>query len=173
VNINKQKISATLKALEYDFTQFSVAHFVQKIAQSRRRPIVLKRYPFALGLFGLWIPTLSMDCIVVNAQTHPIHQVHIILHEIAHLLLDHPRYSLHHVLPTDTLDQLGITGVEGCMQYQLTRLNPLSPEEQEAEEFVVQVQEKVIAARRLDELTSAGTSIAALLALSNSVVYEG
>ncbi|MFK4272504.1 M48 family metalloprotease [Streptomyces milbemycinicus] len=38
---------------------------------------------------GIWLATDSGDYVLYDAQTSPLHQEHIILHEIGHLVCDH------------------------------------------------------------------------------------
>ncbi|MFG2297164.1 hypothetical protein [Streptomyces sp. NPDC048603] len=63
------------------------------IEQHRGRPLVLSPLPeragATAGLCGLWIALGDADHIFYETSTSPLHQQHIILHEIAHLLLDH------------------------------------------------------------------------------------
>jgi len=42
------------------------------------------------GPFGLWFMTGSMDVIFYQQQTTRPHQDHIILHEIGHIIAEHP-----------------------------------------------------------------------------------
>ncbi|MEV7617268.1 hypothetical protein [Streptomyces sp. NPDC089799] len=63
------------------------------IEEQRGRPLVLSALPErageTAGLCGLWIALGDADHIFYETSTSPLHQQHIILHEIAHLLLDH------------------------------------------------------------------------------------
>lgn len=62
----------------------------ERLGERRGRPIRLA--PFSLpvpGPFGLWVATSSIDYIVYQAETTRIHQDHIILHEVGHILADH------------------------------------------------------------------------------------
>jgi Zn-dependent peptidase ImmA (M78 family) len=42
------------------------------------------------GPFGLWFGLADRDCIFYQRETTPAHQAHIILHELGHLIADHP-----------------------------------------------------------------------------------
>jgi hypothetical protein len=62
-----------------------------RLARQRGRPIRLVAHPIRVpGPFGLWFMTESMDVIFYQRQTTRPHQDHIILHEIGHLIADHP-----------------------------------------------------------------------------------
>jgi hypothetical protein len=69
---------------------FDVRKLCAAVAQRRGRPITL----LGLGLppegpNGLWIALRGRDCIVYETATSPLHQEHIIVHELSHLLLGH------------------------------------------------------------------------------------
>jgi Zn-dependent peptidase ImmA (M78 family) len=62
-----------------------------RLARQRGRPIRLVAHPIKVpGPFGLWFETESMDVIFYQRETTRPHQDHIILHEIGHLVADHP-----------------------------------------------------------------------------------
>ncbi|MFI9648070.1 ParH-like protein [Streptomyces sp. NPDC052040] len=60
--------------------------------QSRRRDRLIHVMPMVLGAdepCGIWLATDTVDIIVVEADTTPFHQDHIIAHELAHMLCAH------------------------------------------------------------------------------------
>ncbi len=64
----------------------------ERLGQRRGRPIRLVAYPLPVpGPFGLWLATAAHDYIVFQSETTRMHQDHIILHEIGHILADHGR----------------------------------------------------------------------------------
>ena len=68
-----------------------VHEFCARLAVVRGRPI--KLVPYALwadGPFGLWFKGRTTDFIVYQEHTTKPHQRHIILHEVGHILADHP-----------------------------------------------------------------------------------
>jgi Zn-dependent peptidase ImmA (M78 family) len=68
-----------------------VHEFCARLAVVRGRPIKLIPYPlWADGPFGLWFKGRSTDFIVYQEHTTKPHQRHIILHEVGHILADHP-----------------------------------------------------------------------------------
>ncbi|KOU57382.1 hypothetical protein ADK57_39270 [Streptomyces sp. MMG1533] len=71
---------------------FTVEAFCSQLAQQRNRPLHLRPGPtrsaFA-GICGVWIATAGEDYIFYEAQTSRLHQEHIILHEVGHMLLEH------------------------------------------------------------------------------------
>lgn len=69
---------------------FDVERLCDSVARRRGRPIHLlpMRLPGA-GPCGLWICGERDDYIVYQQETTPLHQEHIILHEIGHLVCGH------------------------------------------------------------------------------------
>lgn len=64
--------------------------FCQRLGERRGRPIRLVSYSLPVpGPFGLWLATQSTDYILYQAKTTRVHQDHIILHEIGHILAEH------------------------------------------------------------------------------------
>lgn len=61
-----------------------------RLGEQRGRPIRLAAYPMPVpGPFGMWLATGAADYILYQAETTRVHQDHIILHEVAHILADH------------------------------------------------------------------------------------
>ena len=68
-----------------------VRELCARLAERRGRPIRLMAHPIKVpGPFGLWFMTESMDVIFYQQETTRPHQDHIILHEIGHIIADHP-----------------------------------------------------------------------------------
>lgn len=164
--LSQQKVTACIHNLAYDFNHFVLKDFVRYTAVRRGKSIMIRRMPLDPDLFGVWIPTRDVDYVFVNNTLHPTHQIHTVLHELAHILLDHPRRSVEQILPPVLLELLEVESAEGS--YARTLLIEDTPEEQEAEDFVFQIQAKVIEANRLHELTAVGSSIETLLPLINT-----
>ncbi|MDH6114326.1 hypothetical protein P3T36_000727 [Kitasatospora sp. MAP12-15] len=60
------------------------------LGEQRQRPIRLVPHSLPVpGPFGVWLATASADYILYQQETSKIHQDHIILHEIGHILADH------------------------------------------------------------------------------------
>lgn len=71
---------------------FDIQVFCDTVAAERRRALHLHSVPGISGTdapCGVWIATEKADHIFHEAATSPLHQDHIILHEIAHMLLGH------------------------------------------------------------------------------------
>lgn len=59
------------------------------LAACRGRPLVLQPVANGAGPHGVWVSGPTVDVIFYEQETSPMHQEHIILHELCHLLCDH------------------------------------------------------------------------------------
>ena len=67
-----------------------VSDLCQRLGEHRNRPIRLVAWDFPVpGPFGLWISRADDEVIFYQKETTRVHQDHIILHEIGHILADH------------------------------------------------------------------------------------
>jgi hypothetical protein len=70
--------------------QFSVRDLVQSLGQRRGRPMHLIPLRLPAGApCGAWFSTGDFDAIFYEADTSPLHQEHIISHELGHILFGH------------------------------------------------------------------------------------
>lgn len=164
------RVQEALDALAYDFSQFELAHFVSHIVRLRQKPIQIIQLPLTAALFGVWVSAARQDYIFCNMRLQPIHQTHVILHEIAHMLLNHRRERIDHVLPPDLLRELGQDSA-GRLRVAPDRDQHVDAEEQESERFVYLIQRQVVRARRLAELTGESSSIPALKPITDAMGF--
>jgi hypothetical protein len=69
---------------------FDVRECCRAIAEMRGQPIELRGMTMPPeGPSGMWIPIAGQDFILFDNDTTPLHQEHIIMHELAHVLSDH------------------------------------------------------------------------------------
>jgi hypothetical protein len=69
---------------------FDVVVFSQSVAASHGRPIVLRPVSeLGPGTVGVWIPTPEVDIIAYARHTTRMHQEHIVLHELSHIICGH------------------------------------------------------------------------------------
>ncbi|UQI49710.1 hypothetical protein M1P56_34910 (plasmid) [Streptomyces sp. HU2014] len=62
----------------------------EALGAKRGRPILLEAAPMPVpGPLGLWVDTPHADLILYQERTTRLHQSHIILHEVGHILADH------------------------------------------------------------------------------------
>ena len=155
----ERELQAVIERLHYDFTAFDIQNFLQHLQQQRQRPIQVVDFPFTAEIYGLWVPAPTTDYIFVNAHLLPAHRVHTLLHEIAHLLLNHRGVDIRSILGEPVWLALGLSSGTGHLRS--VALND-SPEDEEAEVFVLLIQQRVARARRLQELYGESTSLPAM-----------
>jgi IrrE N-terminal-like domain len=69
---------------------FSIRDLVRLLGQRRGRPIHLVPLRLPAGEpCGVWVSTRDFDVIFYEADTSPLHQEHIIAHELGHVLCEH------------------------------------------------------------------------------------
>ncbi len=73
----------------YDFSRFDIAGFTAWVAARRGRPIRVVPMPLPPELFGAWIEGDTADYIFYEDEPLHVHTVHILLHELSHILLGH------------------------------------------------------------------------------------
>lgn len=85
----REKCEATLRTLTLP-RPFAVEAFCTMLAQARDRPLHLLPLPSSDdGPCGLWVSTADADYVFHQVATSRLHQEHIILHELAHMIFDH------------------------------------------------------------------------------------
>ncbi len=84
----RRQCEARLRALDLP-TPFSARAFSHSLAARRGRPIRLHPLESTAGPSGAWVATTTADYIFYEQATSPLHQEHIILHELSHLLCGH------------------------------------------------------------------------------------
>jgi hypothetical protein len=168
-----QRIRQVMDGLGYNFEGFELSDFVNHLCIIRRRDIHIFPFPFEPELFGLWIPAERADYIFYNQAVHHIHKVHIILHEIAHMLLDHSCRDIRTILPVELLVELKVGRPTGHMRTASKLSVRDDAEEREAEEFVFLIQQQVVYANRMSELTRDSSSIRAIRPFTDGLAFNG
>lgn len=85
----RRNLRATLRdaGIDHPMDMFEVC---SRLSQYRSRPIIAMEYPLAAnGPFGLWQPGRKAEWILFQPHTTPLHQQHIIAHELGHILCGH------------------------------------------------------------------------------------
>ncbi len=149
---------------------FELSHFIRHIEQLKRREIILVPLPLELGLYAVWIPAETAHYVFYNEIAHPVHQTHSILHELAHIILNHSRKSINKLLPQALLTQIQPAPLYGRLREADPRLLK-DREEQEAEAFVFIIQKHLVTARRLNELMGQSSSIEGLRRWVDSMAF--
>jgi hypothetical protein len=101
-------------AHSFDFNHFSMAKFVKWVEGERRREIQFIGWsmPIEHAIFGAWITDSEqpIDYIFYHQESPAIHQLHIQLHELSHILCGHT-----------TLNEVEVQELGGLCQMLLCR----------------------------------------------------
>ncbi|MDX2137271.1 MAG: hypothetical protein SF123_04190 [Chloroflexota bacterium] len=162
-----------LDALQYDFNEFELTHFANHIADHRRKPIAIISLAMTSTLHGIWIPAQTHDYIFCNALLQPVHRTHVVLHELAHLMLGHGLQPIREVLPPSLIQELGGENTLGRLRAAPTNDAHADDEERESERFVYLIQRKLVRVNRLAELTRESSSIPGLKPITDAMGYTG
>ncbi len=76
-------------------TPFDLEVFCDALSLRRRRPIVLHAMASTPYACGMWIATDRADHVFHEEATSLVHQEHIVLHELSHMVCDHDSGRLH------------------------------------------------------------------------------
>jgi hypothetical protein len=128
----RQQCEARLQALGLP-TPCDLPGLCRMIEQRRRRRILLHPLPMrAIGLAasGVCVGTTTADYIFFERDTTPLHQLHIQLHELAHLVCGH---QTGNAADADLVQLLLPSFVQARVQRLLRRTVYTAVEEQEAE----------------------------------------
>lgn len=74
---------------DYDFSHCTLDSFSRRLEQKRERRIEFVPWPMPASLFGAWFTTADAEFIFYDQDAVPVHQDHIKLHELAHILCGH------------------------------------------------------------------------------------
>ncbi len=94
-----KRIQAVLKHFPSDQVDVSPQTFAQWIGEFHSQEIRFVATPLPVGLFGCcFVFTASEEefptaMVVYNSKLSPVHQVHVQMHELAHLALGHPTWT--------------------------------------------------------------------------------
>ncbi len=109
---------------------FDLQRFCESIAAMRGRLIVLAPLPLSVvGPCGLWLASDRADLVCYEADTSPLHQRHIVLHELGHMLCGHGGSEALQDSLGDLVPRLG----SRALQIMLARQHSGYQERQEAE----------------------------------------
>ena len=130
-----------------------------ELARRRGRPIELIPVNTGLGPRGLWAATDTADYVVYERETSPVHQRHIIAHELAHIACGHRSGLSREDLARLLLPSLSGETVRGV----LGRSVFSADEEREAELFASLVLERAPATQPLSASEAAVARFEAFL----------
>jgi len=147
---------ALLAEIDYGFSQFTMEGFTCWLERRRGRKILFVPRPMPPTLFGAWLASDDCDYIFYEADTLSLHQVHIQLHEIAHILCGHPAIEIG---PQQLQILLRRADTDPTLYTSLLLRSVRSDQaELEAETLTALIQEQVLRHARLRELTTVVSS---------------
>ena len=118
---------------------FTLDEFLARLAARRGRRIGLHPNDYMPGgVCGMWLRLAETD-IIVYARTAPLHQEHIVLHEVGHMLGDHGGQVHVAELARELMPDLDPAMVRSL----LSRSHYSDAEEQEAELLATMLLERV------------------------------
>lgn len=138
----RRRCEQLVKALDIP-DPFDAEVFYAQIGVYRKKKLLT--LPLSLradGPSGFWIGTATTDYIVYEKNTSPLHRMHIILHEIGHILCDHQSAE------SAPLDGLVSHLDDALVERLLAREHCDSTDEQEAELMAYLIHSKIAATGR-------------------------
>lgn len=114
---------------------FDVHVLAETIAARRDRPIVLQPQSLGDGVSGAWVASPEVDIVFYEEHAAPLHQQHVILHELAHIVCGHAG------VPLAALESL-LAGPSSPLRGR-NRESYRSPDEWEAEVLASLILERV------------------------------
>lgn len=168
--LNNTSIELALEKLGYDFSIFDLDDFVDYVAGDVRREIIVRPRVLEKRVTGIWVKADTAHYVFYNSTLHRIHQIHSILHELAHIVLRHPPKPLDEIFSKDLLKDYDLIPFVG-MARSIDILQHNDPHEVEAETFVYTIQGQLTAADRLKILTGQATSIEGFKVFADIVGY--
>lgn len=126
---------------------FTLDEFLAKLEARRGRRIVLRSSQYVPGrACGMWLQLSEVD-VIVYARTAPLHEEHIVLHEVGHMLCRHRGETGI----GDDITRLLMPDLDPAMVRRLFNRGSYSDtEEQEAELFATLLLERVADRRPAD-----------------------
>lgn len=151
----KDRMRIRLAEIDYDFSRFTMEKFVCWLEAQRGRKILFVPRPMPPTLFGAWLAGDDRDYIFYEANTLPIHQAHIQLHELAHILCGHLTEEVDSQQVQILLRQVDPPAGRAPRVYEtlLLRSTYSDEAELEAETLTALIQEQVLRHSALENLT--------------------
>ncbi|MBI5960346.1 MAG: ImmA/IrrE family metallo-endopeptidase [Chloroflexi bacterium] len=131
----------------------------------------MSSHPFSDGVHGLWVNGKTRDYVFYNQNTHRIHKIHIVLHELGHIVLGHRGKKLPALLKELLVD----LEQDGPPPYGRLHTSQITQDEDEhaAEWFVRCVQVELMQVERLAALTGPPSSLESVTRFARSLGYNG
>jgi hypothetical protein len=154
----QERLTRQLDGWGYDFARFQISDFIAWVEARRGRPIRVFPRSLPPEMFGAWIEGDTADYIFYEDEPLHVHTIHILLHELCHILLGHKTVHIGGNLPIaaptsaeqETLEtQQALTGLFRQVSYGDTQ-------ELEAETLSSLIQQRVFQQAGLAALSRSG-----------------
>lgn len=127
--------------------RFDTKHLIRAVADHRGKPIKLRPID-TLGVIdapcGIRIETPTSDLLYYEKGTSTLHQMHILAHEVSHIVWDHPGTLS---LDSDTTEALGLNAT--LIQRMSGRTSYNTDDEREAEMMATLIRQRIYLGREL------------------------
>jgi len=158
----RKKSETLLNALDYDFNTFTVDNFIHHIAHEIERDIHYIPWPMPPYMSGVWFTDLEdgMEYVFIDDGLSGVHQTHVKLHELAHIIFNHKTLAVSKErIPEILTALLSDQEREAKMVVRSILRRSLydGAEEQEAEMWASVILERVARSSRLNELKKPST----------------
>ena len=152
MNIESQ-MEARLAELNFDFNDFTMERFVAHIQQLKRCKILFVGWSMPPGMYGAWISDAEdpREFVFYDETLPSLQKIHTQLHELAHIISDHPTKRLSRAEMEDILRRARQD--PDILQEVLLRAPDTAQCEDEAETLAALIQKQVIRCQRLQQLT--------------------
>ena len=140
-----------LRELQYDFRAFSIRGLISHISEIKGREIITIPWVMPATIFGAWMSDDEepKEYIFYREDVPVIHQVHIQLHELSHLLLEHPTLHINRTKIADVFEEKAFLPFADLLRLR----SPQQTEyETQAEALATLIQERVIQNSNMDQL---------------------
>ncbi len=152
------RMNAVLDKLNFNFSDFTMDGFVAWVQAHIGREVRFIPWDMSSNMFGVWISDADepVEHVFIDKNTPPLHRVHIQLHELSHIICEHPTIRLTKAQMKQML--LQALDDPGVLTEALLRSPAQEDVEQEAEILASLIQHRVIMHERLAQLSLATSS---------------
>lgn len=171
----QRAIAERLRVVEEQigFAEFNLERFRDWLATLFQRPIFCQPLAMHPAYSGAWVRTTTADIIYFEERTSPLHQAHIQLHELCHMLLLHDTFTVYSSAELDLVCTVLMYGddapfLDAPLPLRL-RSTRTSAEEREAEGLASLLHQRALRAQTAPAINRPVTSSDALLRMYRSM----
>ena len=90
----RQKVETAIEKLEYDFSEYATESLTAHLEKKRDRKIEVAGLDLSYKTSGAYVQAPQKDFIFYNKNRNKFMQIHAILHEFGHMILEHDASTL-------------------------------------------------------------------------------